>query len=69
MDEIVRQITERTGLPADQARVAAQTVVDFLKANLPTPISSQIDAALGSVTSDTINQAQQALSGLFGKQG
>jgi hypothetical protein len=70
MDEIVKQITERTGLPADQAHVAAQTVVDFLKAKLPAPIAGQIDTVLaGSAVGDAIGQASQALGGLGGMLG
>ncbi len=70
MDEIVKQISERTGLPADQARVAAQTVVDFLKAKLPAPIAGQIDVALASgAAADAIGQAGQMLGGLGGMFG
>ena len=35
MDDLIKQITERTGLPADQARAAAQTTIDFIKEKLP----------------------------------
>lgn len=67
MDEIVKQISERTGLGADQARVAAQTVVDFLKARLPAPIAGQIDTALaGGAAGDALGQAGQMLGGMFG---
>jgi hypothetical protein len=67
MDEIVKQVTERTGLPADQARAAAQTVIDFLKAKLPEPIGSQIDGLLaGGMAGDVISQAGGMLGGLFG---
>lgn len=68
MDEIVRQISERTGLPADQARAAAEVVLNYLKARLPAPVAAQIDAVLSGITSDTISQAQQALGGLFGQK-
>lgn len=68
MDEIVKEITERTGLPADQAKAAAQTVVDFLKARLPAPIAAQIDGVIGGIPSGAIDQAQEMLGGLFGKK-
>ncbi len=68
MDEIVRQISERTGIPADQARAAAEVAVNYLKAKLPAPVAAQIDTILSGITSDTINQAQQALGGLFGQK-
>jgi uncharacterized protein (DUF2267 family) len=69
MDEIVKQITERTGISADQAREAAQTVVNYLKTKLPEPIASQVDAALsGSMIGDVASQALGGLGGMFGKK-
>ena len=35
MDELVKQVTERTGLSEDKARAAVDTVVGFLKQRLP----------------------------------
>ena len=46
MDDLVKQITERTGLPADQARAAAQTTVDFLKEKLPESMRGYVDICL-----------------------
>ena len=71
MDELVNQISSRTGIPNEQAREAVQMVVDFLKTRLPAPIASQIDTVLSGNTGDIASQAQQALGGLggmFGKQ-
>ena len=67
MDELVKQVSERTGLSADLSRQAVETVITYLKGQLPAPIASQIDAVLGSGTSgDTISQAMAGLGGLFG---
>jgi hypothetical protein len=67
MEDLVKQITERTGLPADQARAAAQTAIDFIKAKLPESMRGYIDMALNSgMTDDVINQASNMLGGLFG---
>jgi hypothetical protein len=69
MDELINQITQRTGISADQARQAVQVVTDYLKAKLPAPLAGQVDAALsGSALGDAANQAGQVLGGLFGKQ-
>lgn len=43
MDQIVKLIQERTGIGEEQARTAAETVVEFLKDRLPAPIAGQID--------------------------
>ena len=67
MDDLIKQITERTGLPADQARAAAQTTIDFLKEKLPESMRGYVDMALNSgMIDDVANQASGLLGGLFG---
>jgi hypothetical protein len=67
MDDLVKQITERTGLPDDQARAAAQTTIDFLKAKLPESMRGYVDMALNSgMIDDVADQAGSILGGLFG---
>src|ERR671929_2312619 len=46
VDELVKQITERTGISETQARTAVDTVVGFLKNRLPEPIGNQVDSVL-----------------------
>ena len=43
MDELVQKISEETGLSEEQARKAAEVVVNFLKEKLPAPLAGQID--------------------------
>ena len=67
MDDLVKQITERTGLPDDQARAAAQTTIDFLKEKLPESMRGYVDMALNSgMIDDVAGQASGLLGGLFG---
>ena len=67
MDDLIKQITERTGLPADQARAAAQTTIDFLKEKLPESMRGYVDMALNSgMIDDVAGQAGNILGGLFG---
>ena len=67
MEELVKAITDRTGLPADQARSAAQAAVDFIKAKLPESMQGYVDMALNSgMADDVANQAGNMLGGLFG---
>jgi hypothetical protein len=72
MDQLVSQISERTGITHDQAQQAVDTVVTFLKSRLPAPLAGQIDGLLGAANSGNLaQQAEQALGGLggmFGKQ-
>lgn len=72
MDELVNQVSQRTGLPLDQARQAVDAVLGFLKDKLPGPIASQIDGLLAGQSGQggqpnlggIAGQAGQALGGL-----
>ena len=69
MDELAKAIAERTGLPADQALIAAQTAVDFIKSKLPESMAGYVDTALNSgMVDDVANQAGNLLGGLFGQK-
>lgn len=46
MEELVQLVSEKTGLPKDKAKIAVQTVIDYLQKNLPAPVAGQIDKAL-----------------------
>ena len=61
MDELVKQVVDRTGISEQQARTAVETVVGFLKERLPAPIAGQVDGALGA--------AGGAIGGLAGQAG
>jgi hypothetical protein len=65
MDELVKLVSEKTGLPEAQAKAAAETVLGFLKEKLPAPIASQIDTVLEN---PGIGNALGTLGGLFGKK-
>ncbi len=51
MDQLVQQITQRTGISENQARQAVQMVGNFLKQRLPGPMASQVDNVLGPQSS------------------
>jgi hypothetical protein len=42
LDELVAQISQRTGLPQDKAQEAARTAVEFPDARLPPPIGGTL---------------------------
>ena len=67
MNELVNLVCERTGLPQDQARLAVETVVNYLKTKLPPPLDNQIDSVLsGGSMGDTLGNLSQGLGGMFG---
>jgi hypothetical protein len=74
MDELIRQVAERTGLGEDKARTAVETVVGFLKQRLPAPIAGQLDGVISGGAGMAGGVADQAgdvlgnLGGMFGKK-
>lgn len=66
MDELVKMVSERTGLPEAQAQKAAEAVLDFLKEKLPAPLAGQLDNLLENP--GMTDQASNILGNLFGKK-
>ncbi|HLM57298.1 MAG TPA: hypothetical protein VK422_14385 [Pyrinomonadaceae bacterium] len=74
MDELIRQVTERTGISEQQARTAVETVLGFLKTRLPAPIAGHLDSftgggAQGQGGGSLADQAGDVLGGLGGMFG
>lgn len=71
MDQLIKQVTERTGITEDQAKQAVDIVLSFVKGRLPASLGSQLDSLLAGDTSSLgsiAGGAQDALGGLFGKK-
>ena len=68
MDELIKRITEKTGISEEQARSAVNTVSGFLKEKLPSPIAGQVDNVLSGAggMSDKFGDAASQLGGMFG---
>jgi uncharacterized protein (DUF2267 family) len=73
MDELVKQVSQKTGLSEEKAREAVNTVVGFLKERLPGPIAGQVDNVLNqaggtiaNVGGTVLDKAGDALGGLGG---
>ena len=75
MDELIRQVAERTGIGEDKARTAVETVVGFLKERLPAPIAGHLDSVIGGgagagggALADQAGDVLGGLGGMFGKK-
>jgi hypothetical protein len=72
MNELINQITQRTGISESQAQQAVQIVTNFLKQRLPGPAASQLDNFVsqggqgGKGMGGSMGQAAQNLGGMFG---
>ena len=65
MDELIQLVAQKTGLSEEMAKIAVDTVIDFLKDKLPGPAASQLDALLeGGDVSGLLG----GLGGLLGKK-
>lgn len=60
MDEIVKLVSEKTGLNKEMSEMAVKLVLDYIKEKLPAPVSAQVDVVLGA------DDAADMLGGLFG---
>jgi hypothetical protein len=74
MDELIKQVTERTGISESQARTAVETVIGFLKTRLPAPIAGHLDSFTGGGVAGEgggglADQAGNVLGGLGGMFG
>ena len=65
-EELVRTVAQKTGLPEDKARSAAETVIGYLKERLPPQVASQLDAVgSGEGGLGDLGDAAKSLGGKF----
>jgi hypothetical protein len=69
MDELIKQVSAKTGISEDQARTAVTTVLGFLKTRLPEPIASQIDNVVGGGegAAGSLGGIASKVGGIFGQ--
>ena len=60
MDELVKLVSEKTGLDKEMSETVVKLVLDFVKEKLPAPVAGQLDAVLEG------GSAPDMLGGLFG---
>lgn len=70
MDELIKLVSQKSGISEEQARTAAHTVIGFLKQHLPAPVAGQLDQFLGGTApggaAGGLGGLAQGLGGLFG---
>ena len=69
MDELVQRIHERTGIPEDKAREAANAAVGFIKERLPDPIADKLDDFIEGNADSMTDLADGAVDKLKGMLG
>ncbi len=72
MDELIKLVTQKTGLPDDKARLAVDVVVGFLKQRLPGSVGEQLNAALsgaaGGGLTEKVKGIAESVGGVFTKK-
>jgi hypothetical protein len=63
MDELVKLVSQKTGISEEVARTAVETVIGYLKEKLPDPIAGQIDSVLSG---GDLEDVVKGLGGLLG---
>lgn len=64
MDDLINEVSQKTGLSADKARTVVDTVVNYIESKLPASVAGQIDAALKGQGSSI----SEKLGGIFGRK-
>ncbi len=64
MEELVKLVSQKAGIPEETAKTAVETVMGFIKERLPGPIAQQVEAALKDP--GTLQQASGLIGGLLG---
>ena len=62
MDELIKLLTEKTGLPEDKARMAADTVIGFLKQRLPGTVGEQLNSILSAPSSPGLAEKMKGMA-------
>lgn len=70
MEDFIKAIAEKTGLPVEKAKQAAEAAIEFIKDKLPEPIAAQIEGFLsgaGGGVGGMVEGIKDKLGGLMGK--
>jgi hypothetical protein len=69
MEELVKQVSAKTGISEEEARGAVTTVLGFLKDKLPAPIAGQLDSVVagGSGAAGNLGDIAGKVGGMFSK--
>lgn len=67
MNELVKRVTEKTGLSEEMATQVITVVLDYVKDKLPAPIAAQLDNFLeGGGDLGDLGGLAKGLGGMFG---
>ena len=68
MEELIQEVSEKTGISLDQAKSAIETVIDHLKDKLPMGLGDKIESFLqggSSSSDDLVSSLKDKIGGFF----
>ncbi|WP_300441123.1 hypothetical protein [Christiangramia sp.] len=69
MEEVVKLVSEKAGIPEDKARIAVQVVAGVLKDRMPDAMAKHVDPYLkGEDDAGGFGDMAGKLGGMFGKK-
>ncbi|MEO5569763.1 MAG: hypothetical protein ABIT08_07555 [Bacteroidia bacterium] len=70
MEQLIKMVSEKTGISEAQATTAVSTVVSFLKDKMPAGIGAQVESFIsggGASTGNIVEGMKDKVTGMFGK--
>jgi hypothetical protein len=68
MEQLIKLVTEKTGISESQATTAVNTVINFMKDKLPASLSTQVDSLMkGGSIGDMAGGLKDKVGDIFGK--
>ncbi len=68
MDELIKLVSQKTGISEEMSKQAVEVVIGYLKDNLPEPLAGQIDGLLGGAGLAGLGGLAEGLGGILGKK-
>ncbi len=68
MDELIKLVSQKTGISDEMSKQAVEVVLGYLKDNLPEPLAGQIDGLLSGAGLGGLGDLAQGLGGILGQK-
>jgi hypothetical protein len=68
MDELIKLVSQKTGLSEEMSKQAVDVVLGYLKDNLPEPIAGRLDDVLSGKGAVGLGDLAQGLGGILGQK-
>lgn len=68
MDQLVKMVSEKTGIPEETAQQAVNVVLGYLKDRLPDPIASKLGEVAQGKSYEDMSDIAGKLGGMLGRK-